>query len=443
MSDDVMQRQWFHDAAQRVAHVLRPLPGERLNALRTEALGALETLPEIARRQEAWRYTRIDSLLAQDFQPDTKDVDPGFSFGACNIEPLADAWRLVFVNGRFAPHLSSNKTLPAGVTLTPLREQLACDAEPVVRWLGALCGHGQHLFNALNGAVVGDGVFLHVRAGVQPGRPIELLFLGAEREQASLVSLRNLIVLEAGARLELVERFAGEASARYFHNGVTEIRLEQDAGLRHVRIQNEAHDTWHLGSLFLSLHHGSRYQGVPLQFGGNWSRTEYQVSFTGEDACCELDGLYTVGDGQLADVHVNVDHTIPSCNSRLNFRGLLYGRGRAVFDGCIRVGELAQHTDAQLRNDNLMLTGDAEIDTKPRLEIDADDVTCSHGTTVGQLDPQQVFYLRSRGLDERTARTLLALGFASVIVHRLEHKMLRDLADRILRGMSGAGVTST
>jgi Fe-S cluster assembly protein SufD len=433
MIDELAQRRWFHNAVHNAAPAPEYAAGDCLTEMRQHASASLDTLPVIERKLEDWRYSRIDSLLAEDFYLDHTPGDAPAVIGDELFLATGDADRLVFVNGHFSERLSSRGDLPDGITLGSLRDYLNDNPDPLRRWLGSVAGQGSHLFNALNTALIDDGLFLHVAAGVCLERPIELLCLGATRSHASLVPVRNLVVLEAGAKAELVEHCTGEATARYFYNGLTEILLDEGASLEHVRIQNESPGAWHLGSVFLSLNANSRYRGISLMLGGAWSRTEFQIGFSGEAARCELDGLYTVGDGQLADVHLNVEHSVPSCASRVNFRGLLYGKGRGVFDGCIHVGETAQQTDAQLRNDNLMLSADAEIDTKPRLEIDADEVACSHGTTVGQLDPQHVFYLRSRGLDEVAARSLLASGFASEVIQTLDNKALRTRLDRLLR----------
>ena len=427
------QRRWFHDIAHRATPAPGYAAGDCLAEMRQHAIASLDTLPVIERKLEDWRYTRIDSLLAEDFYPDPAPGSVSSDKADGLFLTTGDADRLVFINGHYSERLSSRAGLPEGVTVGSLRNYLNDSPDDLAHWLGSVAGQGSHLFNALNTALIDDGLFLHVAAGVCLERPIELLCLGATRSHASLVPVRNLVVLEAGARAELVEHCSGEDTAHYFYNGLTEILLDEGASLEHVRIQDESSSAWHLGSVFLSLAAGSRYHGVPLMLGGAWSRTEFEVGFSGGPARCEVDGLYAVGSGQLADVHLNIEHSVPSCVSRANFRGLLYGKGRGVFDGCIHVGEVAMQTDAQLRNDNLMLSADAEIDTRPRLEIDADEVACSHGTSVGQLDPQHVFYLRSRGLDEPSARSLLAWGFASGVIQALGNERLRTKVGRLLR----------
>ena len=213
----------------------------------------------------------------------------------------------------------------------------------------------------------------------------------------------------------------------------------QQAALEHYRIQNESREASHLSNLYLSQEKDSTYQGVSLALGAKWSRTEYRASFKGEHADCDLNGLYTVGDKQLNDFHLDVQHSVPGCSSREQFKGILYGKGRGVFDGRVLVDQYAQKTEAHLTNDNLLLTADAEIDTKPQLEIYADDVKCSHGTTVGQIEPEQIFYMRSRGIDPVAAHKMLSMGFAEGVLDKISLLMLREYAAEILTGTLEAG----
>jgi Fe-S cluster assembly protein SufD len=219
----------------------------------------------------------------------------------------------------------------------------------------------------------------------------------------------------------------------YFNNLVCEIQLGKGASLSHQRVQLEKQQAYHLSDVYLGLQADAHYQGVNAALGGAWSRTNLNCRFAAPGAKCELDGLYLAGEEQLVDFHLDIDHAVPGCESRENFKGILNGRSKAVFDGRILVQEQAQQTSAHLSNANLMLSRQAEIDAKPQLEILADDVQCSHGTTVGQLEPQAMFYLRSRGLSEEQARRLLCLGFAQEIIDRFETESLREQLSEVIR----------
>ncbi|MGB5260060.1 MAG: Fe-S cluster assembly protein SufD [Gammaproteobacteria bacterium] len=422
------QRDWAQQLVAASATGLDAAQPDWMGAARDAAVQALNTLPLPDRKQEAWRYTRIDALLKQQFLPaaDAPAV-PTATLNDCLL-PAFDAWRLVFANGRFMPWLSNLHDLPAGAQLCNLREALTTNPEQLAAWFGQSAQHDGHVFTALNTALVNDGVYLHIDSGVELERPIEVIYFNQSADAPLLHQPRSLVVLGSDARATLVERYIGPEPSVYFQNHLTEIVLGAGAVLSHDRLQDESRSAFHLGSVYLSQQQHSHYRGTTLAFGGRWTRTEYHSTFREAGATCELNGLYTVGDQQLNDFHLDVRHTVPDCTSREQFKGVLYGKGRAVFDGRILVEKQAQHSDAVLTNDNLMLSRDAEVDTKPQLEIHADDVKCSHGTTVGQLDPLQVYYLRSRGIDAVAARRMLCLGFAGEVLDTLETEAVRKLA---------------
>jgi Fe-S cluster assembly protein SufD len=301
----------------------------------------------------------------------------------------------------------------------------------------------QHAFSALNSAAIDDGLVITVAQGQKLDRPVEVLHLTTAPGAALVVPSRSLLLLEAGAQATLVERFASPDASLYFNNSLSEIILQDDAELEHVWLQEESPAAFHLHSLFINQHARSRYRNTGFALGGAWARTELNIDFLGEAAAAELDGLYVTGEQQLTDTHIDIRHGVPGCRSHTNYKGLLHGKCRAVFDGRIEVKSGASKTDAHLHNANLLLSRNAEVDTKPQLEIYADDVKCSHGTTVGQLDPAQLFYLRSRGIDAAEARRLLCLGFAGEILDRCgiaplcEH-VRTAVADRLAQAPIGA-----
>jgi Fe-S cluster assembly protein SufD len=250
---------------------------------------------------------------------------------------------------------------------------------------------------------------------------------------------RHVISLEARADARLIERYVSLGNSLYCTNSVTEIAVGDDATLHHSRVQMESTNAFHITGVYLDQGKASRYHGVNLGLGGAWARTDLVARFSGEEARCDIKGLYMAGDGQVMDHHLDVDHGIPDCASREDFKGILYGKGRAVFDGRIHVAVDAQKTDAHLSNKNLLLSRNAEVDTKPQLEIFADDVKCSHGTTVGQIEPEMLFYLRSRGISAPIARRMLCLGFAAEIIDALGNEPLRlSIADYVGRTLETA-----
>jgi Fe-S cluster assembly protein SufD len=383
-------------------------------------------------KQEAWKYTAIDGLLEREFEP--RDGAGVFHQPAVTRQFLKQpvAGRLVFVDGVYQPELSACET--TGVTLGSLRAAMAAGERKVLSAVGALSGVGEHGFAALNLATLNDGAVIQVDAGVQVEQPIELLHVTTRGAAGRTLRSRHMVLLEAAASANLIERYLTlDSEVGCFNNLVCEVSLAKGARLIHQRVQMESSQTYHLSDVHLGLAAAARYQGVQASLGAIWSRTLLHNRFVESGACCELDGLYLAGDGQLTDIHLDVDHAVPQCDSRENFKGILYGAGKAVFDGLIQVREQAQKSQAHLHNANLMLSRRAEIDTKPQLVILADDVQCSHGTTVGRLDPQAVFYLRSRGLDEQRARHLLCLGFASEVVERFTGESLRHQLTEVIR----------
>lgn len=384
-------------------------------------------------RQEGWRYTGLRALLEKRFRPAAEPPDPTAAGQlAPHLVPGLDAWRAVLVNGSFVPALSRLDGLPPGVEAASLQQLLRDRPEWVEQRLNSVAGSGAHVFAALNTAGLHDGFVLHLSENTRLERPLELIHLSLGAGEPRLIQPRHLVRLESGARATLIERYLSPDTQLYCSNNLLEIDLAQSAGLAHYRLQEESPAAFHLSGLYLRQSAGSRYRGSNLALGAAWSRTDIRVAFEAPGAECEIDGLYLAGDGQLVDFHLDVEHGVPGCSSRQLVKGLLTGRGRAVVDGLIHVSEQAQKTDAHLRNANLLLSRQAEVDTKPQLEIHADDVKCSHGASVGQLDPDALFYLRSRGLAESEARRMLCVGFAGEIIERCDLPELRDyMASRV------------
>ncbi len=384
-------------------------------------------------REESWKYTGIDGLLSHAF--DTVAIHREFPRHAVIRQCLKEnlAGRLVIVDGVYQADLSETRT--AGLHLGSLRSAMASGDRQALSRVGVLSGIGEHGFAALNLATLHDGAVIRVDEGIQLESPVELLHVTTRASEGCALRSRHLVILGANSSASLIERYITlDDPVSCFNNLVCEVSLAPGARLHHQRVQREGSKTYHLSEVHLGLDADAHYQGVQASLGAAWSRTLIHNCFTAKGANCELDGLYMAGDGQLTDIHLDVDHGVPHCTSRENFKGILSGAGKAVFDGVIQVREQAQKSHAHLHNANLMLSRRAEIDTKPQLVILADDVQCSHGTTVGQLDPQALFYLRSRGLDPVQARNLLCQGFAREIIERFSSETLREELNEVIRG---------
>jgi Fe-S cluster assembly protein SufD len=411
------------------------LPGNAgwLRELRTWARERFAERGFPTTREEAWRYTNLAPLARTPFPLAPADAGVASEqLQAATFEEL-HACRLVFVNGRFDRGLSA---LPGeGVALASLAEALAQGAEALEPHLGQVAPVEQSPLVALNTAFLLDGPYLRIPAGMALAYPIHVVYIATAE---GLSQPRALIVAEAGSRATVIEQHLGAGEARHFTNAVTEIVLEQGAAIEHYRLQQEGARGYHINGLHVRQARDSRFTAHGLDLGGLLVRNDLR-SVLAEGAHCELNGLYLAGGRQHVDNHTLIEHARPGAVSRELYKGVLDGRGRAVFNGRVVVHPDAQQSDAQQMNANLLLSEDAEVDTKPELEIYADDVKCSHGATVGQLDADQLHYLRTRALDEGTARDLLTFAFANEVLQRfalapLRHGLDRRLTRRLLAG---------
>ena len=406
-------------AAAPAEHAYQAVGRERLS---------LVELPN--RKQEGWRYTPLAPILDHQFSAASREeglLEPE------DIAPLrvtpADHVCVVLLNGFFMPELS---TLPtqAGLEVLDLEQAIQNSAAGIER-LGSLSGDCLHLFGAVNAALTGAGAYLRVTEKLT--QPVEILHINYSFDSEVVSNPRLLVQVEANASLTLLEQHVKFADSLNMHNGVTEIFLGESAQLLHSRLQNDSLRTRHLSSLYTQQAAASLYKSTTLALGSAWSRTEFHLDFAGGHAHCDLNGFYLAGEQQMQSMHLDVLHSVPDCSSRETFKGILYGQGKGVFDGNILVKKDAQKTDARLSNDNLLLSRDAEIDTKPRLEIYADDVQCSHGTTVGQIDPEMLFYLRARGIPKAEATGMICQGFAAELIAHCEYPALEAKALAILQ----------
>ena len=307
----------------------------------------------------------------------------------------------------------------------------ASESGAVSKHLGSLASLERHPFAALNTALVADGAFIHLPAGVELERPIHLVFVSGSEGRSTVSAPRILIVAEAASRATVVEQHLGDGGAS-LSCPVSEIVLAKDALLDHVVVQEEEVSAHHLAVRQIQLAAGGRYSGQTVSLGGALARTDIDVILDGEGATASLDGLYLVDGAQQADTHLTVRHAQPSCESHQLYKGILAGSSRAVFNGRIIVDQDAQKTDANQANRNLLLSDNATVHSNPQLEIFADDVRCTHGSTVGRLDEEAIFYLRSRGIARDEAIRLLTLAFAGEVLERIPVDELRKRLEVVI-----------
>jgi Fe-S cluster assembly protein SufD len=360
-----------------------------------------------------------------------RDALPAKALGQFTFAGLHGS-RLVFVNGHFAPELSRILPLPPGVKVTSLASALAADPARVERHLFRHARSDANAFAALNTAFFQDGAFIYVPAGQAVAEPVQLLFVSTSQENGASAHPRNLIITESGSRLTVIEHYVSTAEAPCVTNAVTELVAGDEAVVEHMKFQDESRHAFHLATLAAHFGRASNVIAHSIALGAKLSRTNIYATLAGEGLECILNGLYLTRGDQLADHYMIVEHAQPHCASHEYFNGILADRSKGVFHGRILVRPGAQKTDAKQTNKNLLLSDDATAATKPQLEIYADDVKCTHGATVGQLDEPAIFYLRSRGIGLEAARRMLIHAFAGEIVERVRQEALREELDKLV-----------
>ena len=405
-----------------------------LHERRAGGIRAFESQGFPGRKVEAWRNVRLGSLAQAHFRPAEKHgAIPMLLAPTAALVP--EASRLVFVDGHLSPDHRVQEGLPEGLRIRTLREALAEDAAGLEPDLAVRAELGQHPFAALNTAFWNDGVVVDVAADTAPERPLVLVFLASESADGVASYPRVLVRTGVGAEIDLVIAHAGPDDLSYLACPVTEVRAGANSRVSIHHLQEEGSQAYHLGQIHADLERDARFHFRGFSSGARLGRTDIYVNLNGEGAHAELGGLYLVGDGQYVDYHTWVRHHVGHCTSEQLFKGVLDGKAESVFDGLIHVARDAQKTDSQQQNRNLLLSPKALAHSNPRLEIYADDVKCAHGSTVGQLDKDALFYLRSRGIGEEDARGLLTFAFANDMLEAVMIEPLRQYQRERLFGL--------
>jgi Fe-S cluster assembly protein SufD len=386
-------------------------------------------------QQEDWRFTNVAPIAQLPFKPVFQVSRNSLTRGALaelTFGKLA-ASRLVFVNGHYAAELSSSpEPQPQGVIVSSLAAALTGNSGLVKEHLARYPQGEENPFAALNAAFFQDGGFIYVPAGQHVEAPVHLLYISTAKEAGATSHPRNLIIAEKGSQVTVLESYVSLAEASYFTNAVTEMILEEGAAVEHVKFQDESRNAYHVASIHVHLGRGSNFISHSIATGARLSRNNILTTLAGERVECILNGLYLTRGDQLADHHMVVEHAQPHCNSHEYYNGILDGHSKGVFHGRILVRRPAQKTDAKQTNKNLLLSDDATVDTKPQLEIYADDVKCTHGATIGQLNEESIFYLRARGIGAETARRMLIHAFAGEIIERIRHITAREELNQLV-----------
>jgi Fe-S cluster assembly protein SufD len=406
-----------------------------LQRLRLDAAQRFEQLGLPTTRLEEWRATSIAAITRSVFRPAPPER------GLTSLDGLPEAARLelggprlVVVDGRFVPSLSSEGDLGEGVWLGSLAEALKQIPERIEPHLLRSSVEQASAFEALNESLAEDGAVVIVPDGRELARPIQLLFVSTASSEPIASAPRALVLVGSNSRARVIETYTAHGEGRYLTNAVTDVEVGDNASLEHTRVQLEGPGGYHISHNRFRQGRDSRYAHCNINLGGRLVRNDLGALLDGEGGWCRLDGLYIVDGEQHLDNHTRLDHAQPHCDSRELYKGILAGSSRAIFNGRIIVRQDAQKTDAKQSNPNLLLSPAALANTRPQLEIYADDVKCTHGATIGRLDREAIFYLQSRGLSVAEARELMLVAFAGEVLETVEPEPLRESLARIVAG---------
>jgi Fe-S cluster assembly protein SufD len=434
MSEGVQQLEQLDSYQESFRGLERDFPGTNhnwLRKLREDAFARFSETGFPTTRMEDWRFTNVSAIAQTRFQLSRNGHDrllpPREKFAL-----VGSCCELVFVNGRFAPELSSLSGLLDGLHIGSLAEELKRNPGAVEAHLGRYLDTQRDAFCALNTAFVEDGAYVHVAKGVAVEKPIHLLYLAADEGKPSMTFPRNLIVAGKRSQVVVVEEYASLGCEQAFCNSATEVVAASDAVVSHYWIEREHASTFNVSTLRIEQARNANVASHSVLVGGALVRNNVHPVMSGEGGECLINGLFIGNGRQHLDNYMLVEHASPYCSSRQFYNGILDDQAHGVFHGRIVVRKDAQKTDAKQTNRNLLLSDDAQIDTKPQLEIFADDVKCTHGATIGQIDENALFYLRSRGIDERAARHLLLVAFAGECLERMKTDAVRVHIEKLI-----------
>jgi Fe-S cluster assembly protein SufD len=413
------------------------LNGDRFSSiknLRKEAFNRFSELDFPTTKDEEWKYTSIAPLLQHNFVPslDKKEITKGqvkkFLFDGLDLNVV------VVINGRFSEELTTLNKVPENIEVSSIAKAISSNSPLIKKHFGKYADFSKHIFTSLSTAFTKDGVLIHIPEGKIIEQPIHILFITSSEDEKLLIQPRNLFVAEKNSQATIIEHFVSLNSGIYFTNTVTEIVVGENAVVDHLRLQEESKSAFHIGRMEIDQERASNFSSHFISLGASLSRNDFNAKFNDEGGECKLNGLFLTEDNQLFDVHTLIDHAKPHCNSHEHYKGILNHSSRGVFNGKVIVRPDAQKTNAFQENNNIILSQEALVNTKPQLEIFADDVKCSHGATIGQLDKDALFYLKSRGLGEEAARAILIHAFASDVIQSVKVKAVRNYIEEILSG---------
>lgn len=425
-------KNWYLSNFEIFEHSLNGESLKPIHKLRKDAIAKFSEMNFPSNHDEDWRFTNISPILNYNFKLSNdkhniadKDIEQ-FKFDKFENNVL------VFINGHFSKDLSMMKIINEIFIAGSLADEIENNSELFKKHFGMYAKHNQHIFTALNTAFAKDGAFIFVPEGKVVEEPVHILFIADSKGQNLLLQPRNLFIAGKNSQIKIIEHYVTLSEDTYFTNAVTEIFVDDNSIIEHVKLQEESMKAFHISRTEAVQARSSNFISHSVSLGGDISRYDVNTKFNAEGAECSINGLYLLRENQLYDTHSIIDHAMPLCTSHEHYKGILTDKSKAVFNGKVIVRPDAQKTNAYQANNNIILSNEALVNTKPQLEIFADDVKCSHGATIGQLDNDALFYLKSRGIGEEESKIMLLHAFASDIVKLINFEAIKVYLEKIL-----------
>jgi Fe-S cluster assembly protein SufD len=432
MENAIDFKEWFVKNFKTFEDSLNGEKTPELHRIRKEALQNFSDLSLPTLKDEEWRYTNISPLLKYNFNLPPEDLKISDELVTKFLFAQIDSNILIFVNGKFSKENSKLLNLPEGTIAGSISDAIKNNPEIIEKHFGKYASYNDQIFTALSTAYTMDGAFIYVPNGKIVEHPIHIIFITTASEDKIITQPRNLFVASEYSQVTIIEHFVSENDNIYFTNAVTEIVAEDNAVVDHYKLQEESKNAFHIARVEIDQEQKSNFTSHSISTGGAITRNNINARFNGEGGECTLNGLFLLEDKQLFDAHTLIDHSNPLCNSHEHYKGILDDSSRGVFNGKVLVRQDAQKTNAFQQNNNILLSNNALVNTKPQLEIFADDVKCSHGATIGQIDEDARFYLKSRGIGEEAANAILMHAFASDVIKSMKMESVRNYLEDIL-----------
>ncbi|NWF51038.1 MAG: Fe-S cluster assembly protein SufD [Ignavibacteriaceae bacterium] len=413
----------------------KSLNGEKsshFHHLRKSAFEEFRKLPLPTQKDEEWKYTNISPLLDYNFSRSAKKTDVSPDAVSKFLFDKMEHSLIVFINGRFSSELSKLTDIPKGVVIGSINEAIKENNPIVMKHLAQYAGFKNNIFTALSTAYTIDGAFIYVPDGINVADPVHIIFLTRAGNEKIITQPRNLFIAGKNSRISIIEHYVSDEASVYFTNAVTEIVAGENGIVDHIKLQEESINSFHISRMEVDQERNSNFSSHLISYGAEISRNDFNTRFNDQGGECMLNGLFLINGEQLFDAHTMIDHAKPHCKSHEHYKGILQDKSKGVFNGKVMVRQDAQKTNAFQQNNTILLSDNAVMNSKPQLEIFADDVKCSHGATIGKLDENSMFYLKSRGIGDEAATAMLIHAFASDVITSIKIEALRDYIEEII-----------